>query len=72
MSCAIGLCQVMNYLVLFIRLESYAKVRALKGTEISEEELDKASDVEVWVTIGFTILIMAYPITIAILLGINY
>lgn len=28
MSCAIGLCQVMNYLVLYIRLESYAKHRA--------------------------------------------
>ena len=62
----------MNYLVLFIRLEQYAKIRAKKGAEISEEELDKASHVEVLVTIGFTILILAYPITIAILLGLNY
>ena len=71
MSCAIGLCQVMNYLVLYIRLESYAKIRMLRGGEVNEEDLDKATDMEIIVTIGFTILIVAYPITIAVLLAIN-
>ena len=71
MSCAIGLCQVMNYLVLYIRLESYAKIRTLRGGEVNEEDLDKATDMEIIVTIGFTILIVAYPITIAVLLAIN-
>ena len=71
MSCAIGLCQVMNYLVLYIRLESYAKIRTLRGGEVNEEDLDKATDMEIIVTIGFTILILAYPVTISVLLAIN-
>ena len=62
----------MNYLVLYIRLESYAKIRALKGKDVTEEELAKATVNEVIVTVIFTVMIIAYPITISILLGLHY
>lgn len=61
----------MNYLVLYIRLESYAKIRALKGKDVTEQELEKATVNEVIVTIIFSLMIIAYPITITILLIVH-
>lgn len=63
-SCSIGLCQVMNYCVLYIRLDSYAKHRAIKGYEFQEDELESTSKKEIFVTIFFTSLITAYPVLI--------
>ena len=51
----------MNYSVLYIRLDSYAKQRAIKGEEITEDDLNKASKREVVVTTLFTIWILTYP-----------
>ena len=62
----------MNYLVLYIRLESYVTHRALKGAEVTEEELSKTTFKEQAVTISFTTLILVYPISIAIILGLHY
>ena len=71
-SCAIGLCQVMNYVVLYVRLDSYAGHRQLKrGEEISEDELDKVTKKEKIVSTILTMIILAYPITIGILLAIH-
>ena len=70
MSCSLGLCQVMNYIVLYIRLDSYVQHRARKGSEISEQELEKVTKKEMIVNFVFTILIVAYPAGIAIFLGL--
>ena len=69
-SLSIGLSQVMNYVVLYIRLDSYASHRAIKGAEITDEELKKADKRETIATSIFTFLIMAYPITMTICLCI--
>mmetsp|Transcript_30791 Transcript_30791/g.38105 ORF Transcript_30791/g.38105 Transcript_30791/m.38105 type:complete len:153 (+) Transcript_30791:140-598(+) len=68
-SCAIGLCQIMNYSVLYIRLDSYAKHRAIKGDEISAEDLEKTTKKEMLTTLVFTIGIISYPLVISILLA---
>ena len=39
-SCAIGLCQVMNYFVLYIRLNSYVKHREKEGENVEDQEID--------------------------------
>lgn len=58
----------MNYSVLYIRLNSYAKHRAIKGDQVEEDEMTKTSKKEVFVTVLFTVLIVAYPVTIATLM----
>jgi hypothetical protein len=63
LSCSIGLCQIMNYCVLYIRLDSYAKHRAIKGNEVQEEELEKTTRKEIIVTVLVTITIFAYPLS---------
>jgi len=71
-SCSIGLCQIMNYVVLYIRLDSYVSHRTLKrGDEVSSEELAKATFREAVAKAIFTTFILAYPIVIAILLGLH-
>lgn len=54
----------MNYIVLYIRLDSYAKHRAIKGQDFQEDELESTSKKEIFVTILFTSLITAYPVLI--------
>lgn len=58
----------MNYSVLYIRLDSYASHRNKKGDEIAEEDLERATKKEVITTVAFTIAILAFPLTIIILL----
>jgi hypothetical protein len=59
-------------MVLYIRLDSYASHRTLKrGDEVSSAELAKATFREAVAKVIFTILILAYPTTIAILLGLR-
>ena len=71
-SLSIGLCQAMNYVVLYIRLDSYAKHREKKhGEEISEEDLELTTKREMFATIIFTIIILAYPIIITVLLSVH-
>ena len=67
-SCAIGLCQIMNYSVLYIRLDSYAKHRAKKGLELSEDDLDTTTKKEIVTTIIFTVFILAYPLVVGTVL----
>ena len=40
-SLSISMAQIMNYVILYIRLDSYASHRAIKGDEITEDELRK-------------------------------
>ena len=62
----------MNYVVLYIRLDSYTKHRAKKhGEEISEEDFDMTTKREVLALTIFTIIIFAYPIAITVLLSVN-
>lgn len=68
LSCAIGLCQIMNYSVLYIRLDSYAKHRAIRGDQVQEDDMAKTTKKEVFVTVLFTFLIVAFPVTIGTLL----
>ena len=72
MSCSLGLCQVLNYIVLYIRLDSYVQHRARKGSEISDLELETVTKKEIIVNVIFTVLIVAYPAGIAIFLVIFY
>ena len=67
-SCAIGVCQIMNYSVLYIRLDSYAKHRAKKGDQIAEEDLERTTNKEYITTGVFTMIIFAFPIVISLLL----
>ena len=67
-SCAIGVCQIMNYSVLYIRLDSYAKHRAKKGDQIESEDLEKTTNKEYITTGIFTTVILAFPFVISILL----
>lgn len=69
-SLSIALSQIMNYVVLYIRLDSYASHRAIKGAEITDEELKKADKRERIATSIFTFLIIAYPIVMTICLSI--
>ena len=62
----------MNYVVLYIRLDSYVSHRALKGDKIDDSELEKASFRERIATWGFSILIFAYPLACILMLSINY
>ena len=71
-SLSIGICQIMNYVVLYIRLDSYVSHRALKGDKIDDSELEKASFRERIATWGFSILIFAYPLACILMLSINY
>lgn len=59
----------MNYSVLYIRLDSYARHRARKGSEIGEDDLDVKSRREKLTTGIFTTIIMIYPMVITILLA---
>ena len=62
----------MNYVVLYIRLDSYARHRAKKhGEEISEEDFDMTTKREVLALTIFTIIILTYPIAITVLLSVN-
>lgn len=71
-SCAIGLCQIMNYVVLYIRLDSYESHRKMKrGDSISDEELNKTTVREKIALTALTLGIVAYPIIIGILLAIH-
>ena len=67
-SCAIGLCQIMNYTVLYIRLDSYANHRAKKGLEVATADLDRTPQKELIMTVVFTIIILAYPLVVGIVL----
>lgn len=61
----------MNYIILYIRLDSYAKHRAERGNdgEISTEELEKTTNREYYAMVFFTILIFFYPTVIASMLA---
>lgn len=59
----------MNYVVLYIRLDSYIKHRAKLGDEICGSEIE-TSGKENFITVLFTILILSYPVGIIIFLGI--
>ena len=58
----------MNYSVLYIRLDSYAKHRAKKGLELSEDDLDTTTKKEIVTTIIFTVFILAYPLVVGTVL----
>ena len=66
---SIGLSQIMNYFILYIRLRSYEEHRAKKGGSLAPDEVNKASKKELIVTAIFTVLIFAYPILIIIKLA---
>ena len=59
----------MNYVVLYIRLDSYIIHRAKLGDEICGSEIETSRKENV-ITVLFTILILSYPVGIIIFLGI--
>lgn len=71
MSMSIGLCQVMNYVVLYIRLDSYEEHRKLKGDEVEMADLEKTTKKEMCAVVFFSMLIFAYPIAIVVCLSLN-
>ena len=70
-SVSIGWSQVMNYAVHYIRLDEYAKLRAKKGDEITLDDLDRTTKIELIVSIFFTLLILAYPVGVLVELIIH-
>ena len=62
----------MNYSVLFVRLSSYARHRARKGHEITEDDLNATSLQEKILTVLFTVGIISYPIVITFLLAFKH
>jgi len=70
-SCSVGLCQILNYAVLYIRLDSYVKHRERQGDQINDSELAKTSRMESIVTVLFTILIILFPAVIAVIIALR-